>query len=274
MGEHMKDLYTIGETAELLGVSTETLRYYDKIGLLKPAKVDAESRYRYYSYAQFHYIDRIKYLQNFGMSLDEISRVIHTGRVDELLVHLEAEKVRLKKELTRIQRRIEDIDWYKRYFTYMETRSSEDTLYTVHFPERYVIKCPCIYREPLAAMEVRLAGMKASPPYNNLEYKRQYGYVMDQEAFFHGEFYPKQYFTFLRDKPELPADTYSVFPAGEYVCFRTKALHESWDSMLLRVYFKNVLPLLTLALEFEDNLKEYQDAWYEIQMLVKPEDIP
>ena len=44
--------------------------------------------------------------------------------------------------------------------------------------------------------------------------------------------------------------------------------------MLLRVYFKNVLPLLTLALEFEDNLKEYQDAWYEIQMLVKPEDIP
>lgn len=43
---------------------------------------------------------------------------------------------------------------------------------------------------------------------------------------------------------------------------------------LLRVYFKNVLPLLTLALEFEDNLKEYQDAWYEIQMLVKPEDIP
>lgn len=104
----MKELYTIGETAELLGVSTETLRYYDKIGLLKPAKVDAESRYRYYSYAQFHYIDRIKYLQNFGMSLDEISRVIHTGRVDELLVHLEAEKVRLKKELTRIQRRIED----------------------------------------------------------------------------------------------------------------------------------------------------------------------
>ena len=32
----MKEKYTIGETAVLLGVSTQTLRYYDKIGLLPP----------------------------------------------------------------------------------------------------------------------------------------------------------------------------------------------------------------------------------------------
>lgn len=263
----MKEYYTIGETAVLLGVSTDTLRYYDKIGLLKPAKVDGQSRYRYYSYTQFHYIDRIKYLQKFGMPLEEISHVIHSGRADELIVHLETEKVRLQKELTRVQHQIEDVDWYINYFTYMEHQADAEALYTMHLPERYIVRCPCFYREPLADMEIRLAGVKASPPYIDLEYRRQYGYIMNREALFEGIFYPEQYFIFLRDKPDLPPAAYTVIPAGEYVCFRTKALHENWNTALLKAYFDMEEPLLALALEFEDNLQEYQDAWYEMQLL-------
>lgn len=271
VGEYMKKFYTIGETAALLGVSTDTLRYYDRIGLLKPARVDAESKYRYYSYTQFHYIDRIKYLQKLGMSLNEIRRVIHTGRVDKLIRYLKAEKIRLEKELTRVQHRIEDTDWYINYFTYMENQPGEESLYTVCLPERYVVKCPCIYGEPLAEMEIRLAGVKASPPYIGLEYKRQYGYVINREALFQGKFYPEQYFIFLRGKPDLEPSAYDVFPAGEYVCFRTKALHENWDQTLLRTYFGANQPALALALEFEDNLREYQDAWYEMQLLAGTE---
>lgn len=36
----MKDLFTIGETAALFKINIRTLRYYDKIGLLTPEKVD------------------------------------------------------------------------------------------------------------------------------------------------------------------------------------------------------------------------------------------
>ncbi len=72
----MKEKYTIGETAVLLGVSTQTLRYYDKIGLLPPKYIDEETGYRFYSYNQFHYIDKIKYLQGFGLSLEEIKVII------------------------------------------------------------------------------------------------------------------------------------------------------------------------------------------------------
>lgn len=77
----MKKYYTIGETAALLGVTTQTLRYYDKIGLLSPAYCDENTGYRYYVYKQFHYIDRIKYLQGFGMQLKDIKEIIHSGRV-------------------------------------------------------------------------------------------------------------------------------------------------------------------------------------------------
>lgn len=57
----MKDYYSIGETANLLGVSTQTLRYYDRENILKPVRINDQTGYRYYSYTQFHVIDRIKY---------------------------------------------------------------------------------------------------------------------------------------------------------------------------------------------------------------------
>ena len=41
-------MYSIGEFSKIGSVSTKTLRYYDEIGLLRPAYVDEENRYRYY----------------------------------------------------------------------------------------------------------------------------------------------------------------------------------------------------------------------------------
>ena len=41
-------MMTIKEFASLCGCNTQTLRYYDKIDLLKPVRVDQWTGYRYY----------------------------------------------------------------------------------------------------------------------------------------------------------------------------------------------------------------------------------
>ena len=43
-----QDIYSIGEFSQLLGVTPDTLRYYEKRGVLSP-KRDSENQYRYYS---------------------------------------------------------------------------------------------------------------------------------------------------------------------------------------------------------------------------------
>ena len=48
--------YSIQQLARLSGLTARTLRWYDQIGLLKPARV-AESGYRYYGPAQ---VDRLQ----------------------------------------------------------------------------------------------------------------------------------------------------------------------------------------------------------------------
>jgi len=61
--------YRIGEFAELGGVSVKTLRFYDEIGLLRPASVDSRTRYRYYVAPQLVQLASISALKGLGVSL-------------------------------------------------------------------------------------------------------------------------------------------------------------------------------------------------------------
>ena len=65
-------MITIKEFASLCGCSTQTLRYYDKIDLLKPVKVDQRSGYRYYTKSQAIDFVKIKNLQAADFTIDEI----------------------------------------------------------------------------------------------------------------------------------------------------------------------------------------------------------
>lgn len=67
---------TIKEFAGLCGCSTQTLRYYDKIDLLKPVKVDPWSGYRYYSKQQSIAFVKIKNLQAADFSIEEIKELL------------------------------------------------------------------------------------------------------------------------------------------------------------------------------------------------------
>ncbi len=70
----MKKRYAIGEVAKLHHIPIGTLRYYDAIGLFRPAEVDENSGYRYYSLEQFEQLDTICYLKFLGLSLKEIQQ--------------------------------------------------------------------------------------------------------------------------------------------------------------------------------------------------------
>jgi MerR family mercuric resistance operon transcriptional regulator len=63
--------YLIGELAERVGVNRETLRYYERRGLLKPARRTAAG-YRIYDRASAARLRFIKRAQGFGFSLEEI----------------------------------------------------------------------------------------------------------------------------------------------------------------------------------------------------------
>jgi DNA-binding transcriptional MerR regulator len=66
-----KELFQIGEVAELTGLSRRTLRYYEELGLLK-ARSHGPGKFRIYTREDIERINRIKRLkENLGFSLQQ-----------------------------------------------------------------------------------------------------------------------------------------------------------------------------------------------------------
>jgi DNA-binding transcriptional MerR regulator len=68
--------YRIGEFSDLSGVSAKTLRFYDQIGLLRPASVDPRTGYRHYRPQQLEELASIIALKNLGVTLANVRGLI------------------------------------------------------------------------------------------------------------------------------------------------------------------------------------------------------
>lgn len=73
--------YTIQKLANLAGVSTRTLRYYDEIGILKPARINS-SGYRIYGQEEVNTLQQILFYRELGVGLDSIKDIVTAPSFD------------------------------------------------------------------------------------------------------------------------------------------------------------------------------------------------
>ncbi|MFI7090827.1 MerR family transcriptional regulator [Streptomyces lydicus] len=69
-------MFTIGDFAQYGRVSARMLRHYDAIGLLRPARTDPVSGYRFYEAAQLARLNRIIALKDLGFSLQQVAAIL------------------------------------------------------------------------------------------------------------------------------------------------------------------------------------------------------
>lgn len=100
--------YTVKQLAKLSGVSTRTLRFYDEIGLLKPAYY-GDNQYRYYEKEQLLMLQQILFFRELGFPLTEIQRIISSHDFDKI-ESLIAHKSNLQSSLERTKKLLKTID--------------------------------------------------------------------------------------------------------------------------------------------------------------------
>ena len=108
-----KNQYSIGEVAALLNISPQTLRFYDKSGVVVPDFIDQKTGYRYYSYDQISYISRVRYLQQFGFSLEEIRNALASNDIRQFRSFLQRRREDLRAKAEHLTGLLEDLDWWK-----------------------------------------------------------------------------------------------------------------------------------------------------------------
>lgn len=73
--------YTVQKLATLAGVSSRTLRYYDEIGILKPARINS-SGYRIYGQNEVDMLQQILFYRELGLDLDSIKKMVTAPSFD------------------------------------------------------------------------------------------------------------------------------------------------------------------------------------------------
>jgi DNA-binding transcriptional MerR regulator len=99
-------MFSIGEFARLGTVSVRTLRHYDEIGLLRPARVDPETGYRGYSADQLGQLNRIIALKELGLSLAQVRRLLGGITLEELQGMLMLRRAQPETELDAYKNKI------------------------------------------------------------------------------------------------------------------------------------------------------------------------
>ncbi len=100
--------YTIKKLAELAGVSTRTLRYYDQIGLLKPEEVN-KSNYRIYDEKNVNKLQQIMFYRSLSFPLNQIKQLLDDPNFSRLQA-LEDQRKMLKDKQVEIERLLTNID--------------------------------------------------------------------------------------------------------------------------------------------------------------------
>jgi len=97
----------IGEFSKIAQVSIKTLRYYDKVGLLKPVHIDRYTNYRYYTLTQLVSLNRILALKDLDFSLEQIHELVKMDLSEDGLRNmLEAKATELRQRITDEQDRL------------------------------------------------------------------------------------------------------------------------------------------------------------------------
>lgn len=78
-------MYSIGMFSQICRVTPKTLRHYDEIGLLRPARIDRFTGYRYYTTGQLPRMNQIQSLRQMGFSLTEIIALLDGGAGPETI---------------------------------------------------------------------------------------------------------------------------------------------------------------------------------------------
>lgn len=262
--------FTIGEVSKIFGISVYSLRHYHKIKLITPAYIDPDTGYRYYLFEQFQFISRLKYLRSIGLSLDQIKEIFNTGNVNVFKEKLDKLLKEKENELEEIKEVISKINWMESYYSFSENHNLKNILYKKKFPKRFLLTSCRNKNMTIEEMDIDLHKKLNSKKFKDIYYKRHFGFVLDFDSLIKGEFSPKCETVLIDKTAACKSKNILVLPEGDYLCYCAKIITENFDVTPIVDYIQkntSMTPEIAIAFEFENHLKEYYNAIYEIQIL-------
>ena len=138
-------LLSIGEISKITGVHISSLRYYAKMGVLKPAYIDPDTNYRYYTYSQINTVEAIQACIELDIPLKEYSNFTDdNGQTIHVEALLEYGKLQAEKKLKAIRKSLKEIEQYQHEIDHCKQLLSASGPIQYSVPEKhyYIVPMP------------------------------------------------------------------------------------------------------------------------------------
>lgn len=197
----------IGELCKSTGASVRSLRYYEKLGLLKPAFIDPDTSYRYYEYDQIYVVELIQICIELDIPLSELKKYITGDIIDYSALLSFGEKI-AKQKLATVERSLRFIVGVQERVEQIGEHSQGE-IYTRQVQEKYFLI------EPLKSFDDDGFGelLKSNhTPYSPAGDLLEYGLF--------SEVTPTgiRRYAFSEVAEKCSDDSVIVIPSGEYLC--------------------------------------------------------
>ena len=228
----------IKELAQLTGVSTRTLRYYDEIGLLKPIK-DPQTQYRKYTQAHIDKLQQILFFKEFDLPLVVIKEIIHAPNFDQKEALINHKELLIKKQ-QRIKKLVELID---RTIDSLEGESSMSN------EEKFKL-----FKEKLIKDNEAKYGEELREKYSEWSIMESYGKIKDltEEQYAAVNELERNLFERLKEAMELG-------DASSHVAAEVAELHKRWLSFYWTKYTKEAHLGLEQMYKYDERFTAYYD---------------
>lgn len=90
--------YTVKDVCKIYKINRETLRYYEKEGLIKPIK-DEYNNYRYYDEWEINFIGECRKYRSMGFSIQEIKEVLSSDNLEQFIQKVESKQKDIDDQL-------------------------------------------------------------------------------------------------------------------------------------------------------------------------------
>lgn len=214
--------FTISEFGKLRNVNINSLRYYEKIGILKPHHVDVRTGYRYYSPDQLPILDVILLCLDFGMPLKELKSYISDDNFINNSKLFEVGKQIAQKRLRSAQVELEKIEYTQQYLRNNQRYSEVEGGYAREIPNRLLITME--YHGDMK--DIRKIEMTSAELYNYAQ-NNQFSPVFPAGLLIQknqGKFSTKIFFEVMNKDVENPL--IKVLPAGTFLCHKIDMVSE------------------------------------------------
>ena len=136
----MKNYFSIGEAAKAAHTTNETLRHYDRIGLVKPSKKDEWTNYRYYTEQDIVRLNTVRALQLMDLSLQEIKTVLEYDDLEKIIDFLAQAEKKADEKMVALQYSKSKIQLAKAdYESKLQRQQKFNSSFVKDYPERVIL---------------------------------------------------------------------------------------------------------------------------------------